>query len=306
VCLKGVRDSLLLRIGVLIYQPAKQLGASGNRSILTLALGAFFGSANRILETTSFQFSELEATVPEREVPRHTHETPHFVLVLRGVYSTEACKRGELYSSSSLIFNPAGTTHRDCFRSPQGRFLSISPGPEVSKFLRRAPSFARVVSGGVRNSADILRVVGQIVREFEREVNPSAVMLEGLGLELIGLLAEAESRPESRYIPDWLVRAKEMMEDCAGNDFTIADLAATASVHPVYLARAFRRHFGNTPGEYLRRNRLRRVQRLLADTHLPLVEVALQCGFSDQSRMTHAFTSEFGVAPGQYRRMYLE
>ena len=243
--------------------------------------------------------------MPEREVPRHTHEPAHFVLVLRGVYSTEACKRGELYSPPTLIFNPAGTTHRDCFRSSRGRFLSISPGPDGSKFLQRACS-ARVVARGVRNSADTLRILGQIVREFEREVHPSAVMLEGLGLELIGCLTETANRPESRYIPDWLERAKEMMEDCADHDLSIADLAATAAVHPVYLARAFRRHFGHTPGEYLRRNRLRHAQRLLVDTRLPLVEVALQCGFSDQSRMTHVFTREFGVAPGQYRRLHLK
>jgi AraC family transcriptional regulator len=304
--LNAFGDLLLQRIGILMPRPAKQASVSGDRSMLTLAPGTFFGSANRTFGTASFQFSELEATVPEREVPRHTHETPHFVLVLRGVYSTEACSRGELYSSSTLIFNPAGTTHRDCFRNPRGRFVSISPGSDGSQFLRRAAPSARVVAGGERDSADSLRVVGQMVREFERELHPSAEMLESLGLELMGCLTEAGSRPESRFIPDWLVRAKEMLEDCADNDLNIADLAVTAAVHPVYLARAFRRHFGQTPGECLRRNRLRRAQRLLADTRLPLVEIALQCGFSDQSRMTHAFTSKFGVAPGQYRRLRLE
>jgi AraC family transcriptional regulator len=150
-----------------------------------------------------------------------------------------------------------------------------------------------------------MRITGQIVREFEFEKHPSGEVLEGLGLELIGYLAD-RGRPESRCVPDWLVRAKEMIEDSAGNDLSIADLAIAASVHPVYLARAFRRYFGHSPGAYLRRHQLLVVRRLLADKHLPLVEVALQCGFSDQSRMNHAFTREFGIAPGQYRRLQLE
>lgn len=275
---------------------------TGSSSVLTLAPGTFFGEANQTVKTASFQFSRLEATVPEREVPRHTHEMPHFVLVLRGIYSTEASNQDGCCSSSTMIFNPAGTTHRDCFHSPRGGFVSISPGADGSKFLERASHSARVMTGGRERSWDGMRVVGEIAREFERERHPSAVVLEGLGLELIGTLVEAGNRPESRFVPDWLLRTKEMMEDCAGNDLNIADLAATALVHPVYLARAFRRYFGHSPGEYLRRKRLLRVQRLLADTCLPLVEVALQCGFSDQSRMTHAFTSEFGIAPGQYRR----
>jgi hypothetical protein len=78
--------------------------------------------------------------------------------------------------------------------------------------------------------------MGQIVQELEGQNNPSAVVLEGLGLELIGYLVEGGSRSESRHIPDWLLRTKEMIEDCAGDDLSISDLAATASVHPVYLA----------------------------------------------------------------------
>lgn len=228
---------------------------------------------------------------------------PHFVLVVRGIYSTEASNQSRLCSSSTLIFNPSGTTHRDCFRSPRGKFVSISPGIDASKFLDRASPQARVVAGEPARSTEGMRIVREILREFGGRKHPSAVILEGLGLELLGHLMEG-SRTESRYIPDWLLRTKEMMEDCAGHDLSIAELAATALVHPVYLARAFRKYFGYSPSEYLQRNRLLRVQRLLAETRLPLTDVALQCGFSDQSRMTHAFSGQFGIAPGQFRRRH--
>jgi AraC family transcriptional regulator len=281
---------------------ATRESARASGSMPTFAAGIFLGNACQTVQTASFQFAELEATVPEREVPRHRHETPHFVLVLRGIYLTEARNQDGPCSSSTLILNPAGTTHRDCFRSRNGRFLSISPSLNGSRFLDRDSPVARVVAGGsVRSLAGTL-ITGAIEREFEREKHPSPLVLEGLGLELIGQLIRPEERIESRRIPDWLLRTKEMIEDCAGSEITIADLAATVAVHPVYLARAFRKYFGNSPGEYLWRKRLLRVRRLLIDTRLPLVEVALQCGFSDQSRMTHAFTAEFGITPGRYRR----
>ncbi len=289
----------------MIGDTARQPRIAASSSMPTLAAGIFFGDACRTVKTSSFLFSELEATVPEREVPRHTHETPHFVLVLRGIYLTEARNQGGPCSSSTLIFNPSGTTHRDCFRSRNARFLSISPGLDGSRLLDKDSSVARVVAGGSVRSDGGALIVGAIAREFEREKHPSALVLESLGLELIGQLVRLDESIESRRIPDWLLRTKEMMEDCAGNELNIADLAATMLVHPVYLARAFRKYFGHSPGEYLRRKRLLRVQRLLANTRLPLVDVALQYGFSDQSRMTHAFTSEFGIAPGQYRRQRL-
>jgi AraC family transcriptional regulator len=280
----------------------RQSRRASSDSMPAFAAGVFLGSACQTVQTASFQLAELQATVPEREVPRHRHETPHFVLVLRGIYLTEARNQDGPCSSSTLIYNPAGTTHRDCFRSRNGRFLSITPSLNGSRLLDRDSSVARVVAGESVRSLEGGLITRAIEREFQREKHPSSLVLEGLGLELIGQLIRPEERIESRRIPDWLLRTKEIIEDCAGSEITIADLAATVAVHPVYLARAFRKYFGNSPGEYVRRNRLLRVRRLLIDTRLPLVEVALQCGFSDQSRMTHAFTSEFGIAPGRYRR----
>src|SRR5713101_2423658 len=106
--------------------------------IPTLAAGRFFGTGRKEVQTPSFQFAEMDAAGPEREVPRHTHETPHFILVLRGSYVTEARHQNGHHSSATLIFNPAGTTHRDRFHGGKGRFLSISPAPEISKVLAQA------------------------------------------------------------------------------------------------------------------------------------------------------------------------
>lgn len=84
-------------------------------AVHTLAAGAFFGNSSFAVTTPSFQFSELQATVPDRQVPRHTHETPHLILVTGGAYRTEARNQRGICSPGTLIFNPAGTTHRGRF-----------------------------------------------------------------------------------------------------------------------------------------------------------------------------------------------
>ena len=274
-----------------------------NSTVNRLAAGAFFGDSYRSVATPSFQFSELQATVPERQVPLHTHETPHFILITSGVYVTAARNQRGLCSSGTLVFNPAGTTHRDCFRSRNGKFLSISPEAGMSRLLGRGSPVPQMLAGeGVRVPDDPL-IGDRIVSQLREGLEPTAMILEGLGLELIGLVAAIEDRTASRMAPRWLLLAKERLEDCFGDDLSIADLAASASVHPVYLARAYRRYFGCSPGEYLRRRRLLRVQGLLSGTDLPLVQIALQCGFSDQSQMTRSFSSTFGVPPARYRAM---
>ena len=101
--------------------------------------------------------------------------------------------------------------------------------------------------------------------------------------------------------PPWLSRARaRLREDCAQAP-SLAELAHESGVHPVYFARAFRRRYGCAPGDYLRRCRLERALALLRDPHRSLAEVALACGFVDQSHFTHAFRRAFGQTPARFR-----
>jgi AraC family transcriptional regulator len=74
-------------------------------------------------------------------------------------------------------------------------------------------------------------------------------------------------------------------------------------VHPVHLAREFRRHFGLSPSEHRRRGRLRRAGRLLADSKVTLVDAAMAAGYSDQAHMTRDLRSATGLTPRGLRRM---
>jgi AraC family transcriptional regulator len=269
-------------------------------STAILTAGRFFGNPSRHIDTDSFVFAELDATVPDREVPRHTHEVPHFVLVLRGIYSTEARNQNGLCPPGTLIFNPGGTTHRDRFRTDHGRFLSITPKTGVWKTLERASPVPVIVSNPLEELVSIPHVANELAR-----INPDAGY-EALGLELIGHLTEPFEIECA--IPSWLVRAKEMLDDCADAAASppIAAVAKAAGVHPISLARSFRKYFGCSPGEYQRRARLARLRNCLVQNEAKLADAALGCGFSDQSQMTRAFSRTFGVSPGRFRRLAVQ
>ena len=84
----------------------------------------------------------------------------------------------------------------------------------------------------------------------------------------------------------------------------MGEVARDAGVHPVHLARTFRRFFGCTPAEYLRSRRVEQAALLVRVTQRPLAEIALECGFFDQSHLTRAFARVLGVSPAAYRRRY--
>jgi AraC family transcriptional regulator len=84
----------------------------------------------------------------------------------------------------------------------------------------------------------------------------------------------------------------------------VAEIARAVGVHPVHLARAFRRFFGCSPAHYLRRVRIERAARMIRSSSHPLAEIAATCGFVDQSHLTRAFTRSLGTSPAAYRRRH--
>jgi AraC-like DNA-binding protein len=77
-------------------------------------------------------------------------------------------------------------------------------------------------------------------------------------------------------------------------------LAQVAKLSPSHFARAFKDSQGVAPHRYILECRVKRTQELLA-TDLPLSEIAIEVGFSDQSHLTRWFRELVGVTPGNYR-----
>lgn len=96
-------------------------------------------------------------------------------------------------------------------------------------------------------------------------------------------------------------RARQLADDWYMQDLTLDQLAGAAGLSRFYFLRAFRREVGVTPHAYLTGRRIA-AAKLLLDGELPLSEVALACGFYDQSHFTRSFKGCTGVTPGQYRR----
>lgn len=98
-------------------------------------------------------------------------------------------------------------------------------------------------------------------------------------------------------------RAKELMVASLNKDISLLHLAAECELSPRHFARAFRQSTGLSPHRWLMQHRVERARELLADRKLSLTEIALICGFADQSHFTRAFTANIGISPGAWRRI---
>ena len=82
----------------------------------------------------------------------------------------------------------------------------------------------------------------------------------------------------------------------------MTDLAEEVGVHPSHLARELRRTYGVSVGELVRRRRIEYALERLRSNDASLAEIAVDCGFTDQSHLTRSFRRVVGSTPGEYRR----
>ena len=101
-----------------------------------------------------------------------------------------------------------------------------------------------------------------------------------------------------------LTQACEFVLANYAQPIAIGDLARRAHLSASQLQREFRRLFGMSPGDYVLRVRLLMARRQLEETSSPIGQIALDCGFYDQSHFTRAFRASTGLRPLEYRRRF--
>lgn len=109
--------------------------------------------------------------------------------------------------------------------------------------------------------------------------------------------------PPMPTISGWRIRhVLEYIEEHVDGDLSLEAIAAEVDISPVYFARAFRAAIGQSPHRYVVMRRVERAKELLRNTEMPVVDVALEVGFSSQSHLSFWFHRYVGVSPGAYRR----
>jgi AraC-like DNA-binding protein len=114
------------------------------------------------------------------------------------------------------------------------------------------------------------------------------------------------ARREPSRLPrerDAVRRARAILQDSYSERISLDQLSTHAALSPFYFLRVFRDEVGLTPHAYLNQIRIREAKRKLAAGGSP-AQVALECGFYDQSHLARVFRGATGVTPGRYQSAF--
>jgi AraC family transcriptional regulator len=235
------------------------------------------------------------------ELSRHSYPSAQLIYVLDGEYAENSAGASEIRCQArALRYLPPDFAHSNHFESG-ARCLVVTIDPEM---------FARVASlnNSLEHPASIETPVSmwltqKLYREFQQGDSSSTLSLEGILLELLAETARHAGSGPVRIVPEWLRVARAYVEANYLRALSLADIARVAHVHRVHLARQFRSYFATSVGEFLRRKRVEHACHLVSTTNSSLAEVAIDCGFSDQSHFSATFRKVMGLTPARFREM---
>jgi AraC family transcriptional regulator len=248
-------------------------------------------------------FTITEAWSAPGPIPLHAHEALSITILLDGDFHEryESRHPSQTCAAGSLLIRPPGEIHGNRLGLRGGRTLSIEMDPRRLGLYGK--SLAPLLVLAHRREECFLDLGFSMSQELRQSDLAAGLALESLGLELLARLVRIrESNSASTSPPSWLTRVRNLLHDrFREQPLRVSTLASEAGVHPVYLARAFRKHYGITPGEYIRRLRTEWSRQQILNTLSPLAVIAAESGFADQSHLARAFRRKFGIAPGRMR-----
>jgi AraC family transcriptional regulator len=97
-------------------------------------------------------------------------------------------------------------------------------------------------------------------------------------------------------------RAEDMLRAGLASGVRLDEVARRCNLSLSQFGRTFKKTTGLTPHRWLVQRRIERAQDRLLWSTLSLAQIALDCGFSEQSHFTRTFTRLVGTSPGEWRR----
>jgi AraC family transcriptional regulator len=190
--------------------------------------------------------------------------------------------------ATHAIYRPACVEHSDRYPSEA---VCISIG---------LPAGAATKAPAVLEDPELAAAARRLSAEMDATDSAATIALEALCAQIAARFGPARlpEPPRAR----WIRIVRQLIEDCYADPPTLASIAATVQREVSHVASTFRRTYGLSIGEYVRQLRLWHSRTLLEDGGVPLAEVAMSAGFSDQSHFTRAFKRHFRMTPGEYRR----
>jgi AraC family transcriptional regulator len=155
----------------------------------------------------------------------------------------------------------------------------------------------------------MVHLASALLPAFQRPGEARKLFIDHLTLAMLTHLygSYGGARPGTAFAKGGMTRlqanrAKEFLGAHCADDLSLVDAARACGLSRGHFTKAFRVATGLTPHQWLQRYRIDKAKHLLLSPALTIAEIALSCGFADQSHLTRVFSRLVGDTPAAWRR----
>ena len=258
------------------------------------------GSPARFTRPEHVDMEIVAVAYRNRSFPVHIHDQYVVGAVESGAENLEVNGRTYVVAKGDLITIDPGVAHSNCSLGDevlQYRVFYLPPDL-VGSYSGRSELRFETPSRTDMAAADRLL---KLHRWFETETG-DRLEQESAVAEIVNIAFDAATRPDREArLPDAVDRARRYIDEHYHENFGLDELAEAAGASKFHLARSFTRTQGLSPLAYRTQRRIHEARRrVLAGA--PLVEIATDLGFADQSHLTRQFQAIIGISPARYRQ----
>lgn len=262
----------------------------------TLSNGEFFGQTSQTISLDGLIITDTEYT--HSFVDWHYHENPYFTFLLQG-NMTEGNKK-ETYdcSAGTLLYHHWEDAHYNIKPDIFTRGFHI----EITENWFEKFQLSKNQTEGsfnIKNPASKL-LIHQIFKETKINNTSFELSINQLLLKIFNQLSD--QKEDFGKKPVWVKQIDEILHENSTEKLSLEKLSQTLNIHPMHLSRDFHKYFHCNLGEYLRKLKIEKSLKLLNE-YESLSEVALECGFSDQSHFIRCFKENIGITPLKYKNL---
>jgi len=263
-----------------------------------LRTGQFYGQTNDTKTFGNLTLTDTEYT--QEKVDWHYHENAYFTFLLDGKILEGNKKEVYHCTPGSLLFHHWQESHYNIKPKGYTRGFHIEFRPEW--FLELDLDISSLEGSINLHHPDLKALMYNIFISSKQSRVESALAVDTL---LVELFTKATKKDHDRTgkTPIWVSKIRDILHDDPAQRWTLFGLSRALNIHPVHLSRDFQKYFGCNIGVYIRAIRLQKSLSMMIGRGNSLTDIALHCGFADQSHFIRSFKSTYQITPQAYRKL---
>jgi AraC family transcriptional regulator len=262
--------------------------------MIVLSKGKSTGEIVKSVRNSGAIISTTHYPIEECNHGMHYHENPHLCFLLQG--SDVESRSNVLYErkTGDIYFYYAGEKHASISRKSVSKNIVIEFG---EPFLRDYSVSESQLERAVKNNLDVKFLTLKIQQEILIDDRCSQLAIQTLLLDLISY----SETTANESAPRWVKILDDLLKEKWNEPITLQELSLATQKHPITISKHFRKYFSCTLGEYLRKLKVEKSIPLIKNSRMSLTEIAILCGFADQSHFTRNFKQMTGFLPKDFR-----